>query len=163
MNLNLGCGNQRFENAINLDLTKNTMTDIDIQGNGIRLPFKEESFDKVFAFHVVEHMERKYIDLFLKGCWRVLKEDGKLVVAAPEAIEVLKRFLNNQFGRRWDWYHAIIFGRNLYDSDKHRCLIEEVDFRGRLMNAGFKDLKVAKSGIDSAYYATKGDQLPRYI
>lgn len=52
-----------------------------LQGDGAKLPFKDEEFDawtSVFVFHELPNEERKKV---LREAWRVLKSDGVLVFA----------------------------------------------------------------------------------
>lgn len=59
-----------------------------IRGNGYNLPFREESFDFVCSFDVIEHVHDE--ELFLREQVRVLKKKGRLVCGTPN----VKRFAN---------------------------------------------------------------------
>jgi len=45
------------------------------------LPFKNASFDKILFLDVIEHLHNR--DLIMKECFRVLKRDGQMILAAP--------------------------------------------------------------------------------
>ena len=49
--------------------------------DGAELPFAESSFDLVTALDLLEHLEHEPVGL--REMWRVLKEDGLLVVVVP--------------------------------------------------------------------------------
>jgi ubiquinone/menaquinone biosynthesis C-methylase UbiE len=49
-----------------------------VEGDIEHMPFKDESFDMVFSSLTLVHLKKP--DLFLDECYRVLKDDGKLVL-----------------------------------------------------------------------------------
>jgi len=53
--LNVGCGNLKIKNAVNVDIDKNVKPNV--LADGRRLSFKDKVFDVAFAFDVVEHVE----------------------------------------------------------------------------------------------------------
>lgn len=52
-----------------------------VQGDGVRLPFRDQTFDHVFSFGSLEHFPD--IPGALREIHRILTEDGKLVVVVP--------------------------------------------------------------------------------
>lgn len=81
--LNLGCGNRLVEGAVHHDRTKHrdeisVVHDLNI----LPWPFEDESFDRIDAWAVFEHLDH---DLFtsLAECWRILRPDGVLRVKLP--------------------------------------------------------------------------------
>ncbi|MGB9911204.1 MAG: class I SAM-dependent methyltransferase [Microgenomates group bacterium] len=52
-----------------------------IKGNALNMPFPQEFFDVVISFDVIEHIDDD--NLFLKECWRVLKDNGMLILGTP--------------------------------------------------------------------------------
>jgi len=57
-NLNIGCGNLKILDAINVDL--NPKVKPDVVADGRMLPFKDKVFDVAFAFDVIEHLENPH-------------------------------------------------------------------------------------------------------
>jgi predicted SAM-dependent methyltransferase len=55
--LNLGCGNKRFPEAINLDVTDRTHPDVVHDLNQCPWPFPDSQFTEVRAFDVIEHLD----------------------------------------------------------------------------------------------------------
>ena len=95
--LDIGCGpgvlfylaNNR--NAIGLDssfkqikfaknLNKNNSF---ITGSGANLPFRDKCFDYVTMVEVIEHLKNEEAEAMIKEAYRVLKDDGKIVLTTP--------------------------------------------------------------------------------
>ena len=85
MTLNLGAGNRvkTDPGAINLDRTKHR-PEIDVAHdlNVLPWPFADESFDKVLAIAVLEHLKLNLVES-LDECWRLLRPGGTLYVKLP--------------------------------------------------------------------------------
>jgi SAM-dependent methyltransferase len=54
--LNLGCGRKRIQDAVNLDITSETDPEVVHDLNHTPWPFAEDTFTKIFAFDVIEHL-----------------------------------------------------------------------------------------------------------
>lgn len=54
----------------------------DIQADAQHLPFKEASFNTIFALEVIEHLNKP--EQFLEEANRVLTEKGKLILTTPK-------------------------------------------------------------------------------
>ena len=80
MTLNIGCGfnNRKFGDV---DLDMNIEAKPDVCGNCEKLPFKDETFDKVKAIHILEHVDN--ILAVMDECWRVLKRGCRMEIAVP--------------------------------------------------------------------------------
>ena len=55
-----------------------------VQGDAIRLPFKDNSFDVVVATAVIEHVLEP--DRMIVECHRILKQDGICILTTPDPI-----------------------------------------------------------------------------
>ena len=55
-----------------------------------KIPYKEKSFDIVYAIEVLEHTTRPYD--FIKEAMRVLRPDGLIIISVPNLMHVLSRF-----------------------------------------------------------------------
>lgn len=80
--LNLGCGEDYREGWINLDFNKKIKADIyaDIEK---KLPFKDNTFDYVYAEHVMEHV-RNLIQL-MEELKRICKSGAIIEIRVPHA------------------------------------------------------------------------------
>lgn len=96
--LDLGCGNGRFLELIgdkNIQYTGIDSSESFIKqaretyghmgefthGNALSLPYKDASFDTIVSFGVLHHVpSRKYRKQFLSEAYRVMREDGTLIL-----------------------------------------------------------------------------------
>jgi SAM-dependent methyltransferase len=71
-----------------------------IRGDGQRLPFRDASFDAVFALDVIEHVPDE--GSLLVEALRVLRPDGRLILTTPSVdIRIFPAFLQPWANRRW--------------------------------------------------------------
>lgn len=48
-------------------------------GNATKLPFKDETFDITFSYHLLWHLPKKYQEKIIKEMFRVTKKDGFII------------------------------------------------------------------------------------
>lgn len=82
--LNLGSGNKKYSEFINIDDDPNTNPDylINLDDINIHLPFKDSSVDEIKAHHILEHIGDGYIPL-LKEIYRICKNGALIDVLVP--------------------------------------------------------------------------------
>ena len=83
--LNLGCGFQhrpKKQGWLNTDFDKDCNPDM-ILDITKAFPFENNSFDYIYASHVLEHVTGEQVYTALKECWRVLKDYGMLEIIGP--------------------------------------------------------------------------------
>ncbi|MGB9628916.1 MAG: class I SAM-dependent methyltransferase [Thermodesulfobacteriota bacterium] len=56
------------------------------------LPFPDESFDYILCSNTIEHLEDPY--QFVRECYRILKERGKLLITTPNILNLKSRMAN---------------------------------------------------------------------
>ena len=80
MKVNLGCGEDYKEGYVNCDKSNKVRADkiIDIEK---KLPFKDNSVDKVVAYHVLEHVNN-LVEL-MKEIHRICKNDSIMKIRVP--------------------------------------------------------------------------------
>ena len=78
INLNIGCGETTYPDSINMDMRKTSITDEIYNFELFPWPFKDERFDSVFAFDIIEHLS----DVFktVDEIHRILKPEGNLII-----------------------------------------------------------------------------------
>lgn len=79
--LNLGCGGDKKEGFINVDWNHLVDPDMRVDLNRIPYDFKDNSFECIQAFHVLEHLDDPF--LVMKELHRILKPDGELYIKVP--------------------------------------------------------------------------------
>lgn len=81
--LNIGAGNRIIAGAVNLDRERHR-PEIDVAHdlNVLPWPFPDESFDKIVARAVLEHLRITLIES-VDECWRLLRPGGVLFMKLP--------------------------------------------------------------------------------
>ena len=134
--LNLGCGTEKIDGAINVDMSEKANPDMlfDISK---RFPLEDETFDEVYFFHCIEHLEKFKHGFVLCEIHRVLKLGGTLYMSYPEFEKILQCWLENRNGNRKFW-EATIYGRQLYPGDYHMAAMNTLEVRQLFDDIGFK-------------------------
>jgi ubiquinone/menaquinone biosynthesis C-methylase UbiE len=90
--LNIGSGDWSNQGWTNLDYpteyykghqSKHKFIPYDIRNDV--LPFTDGTVDVIYCSHVIEHIENKYIQKMFYECSRVLKKEGVMRIACPDA------------------------------------------------------------------------------
>ncbi len=79
--LDIGCGNNKIPNAIYVDIDPKTNPDILHDLNKFPYPIDDNSFDEIFAKHIIEHLNDPIG--FMKELTRILKPGGRVFVETP--------------------------------------------------------------------------------
>jgi len=85
--LDFGAGSAKYREIIKKKADKYTTFDmmagknIDVVGNALNAPFKDETFDTVISTQVLEHIEKPWI--MIGEIYRILKKDGICILTAP--------------------------------------------------------------------------------
>ncbi len=138
--LNLGCGKVKLPGFINIDSEKSCKPDLVLDILREKLPYKLGSVDEVVLFHTIEHIPKKHHAIILKQIHNVLKPKGRLIISYPEWIECAKRWVANHKGQRAFW-EKTLYGRQLYPSDSHVCIMDSNEFKYLLEENGFIRVK----------------------
>lgn len=84
MILNLGCGTDHHDDAVNVDALSEVNPDRVVDLESYPWPWDDNSVDAIRMFHVLEHLES--IENALTECHRILKPGASLVVKWPMGI-----------------------------------------------------------------------------
>ncbi len=126
--LEIGPGEKRIEGFETINIIKNKNTDY--VGDAAKiLYFPDNTFDIIYASHILEHVPWYQVEKTLKEWVRVLKKGGVLEVWVPDSLKIAKAF--------WD---AEKSGKRTYLKDGWFRFNEEKDpakwFSGRMYSYG---------------------------
>ncbi len=162
--LNLGCGSNKIEGFINIDIEPSTKPDLVCNFITDKLPYKDNSIDEVVLYHTIEHISKRYHNKILLEIWRVLNPKGLFYLSYPEFTKCYKNWIINYKGKREFW-EATIYGRQLYPSDFHVCIMHTNSFKEVLIDCGFnKIIEAPEIGetYNTIIQCSKGPKSPKY-
>ena len=101
-------------------------------GDALRLPFRNESFDAVVSFDVIEHLEDGLT--FLKEIKRIMKKDAKLLCETPNRgrLSLKMKGLVKPIG-----YPMVLGPGCVHIKEYSKEELEKL-----LITAGFRDVKI---------------------
>jgi ubiquinone/menaquinone biosynthesis C-methylase UbiE len=123
--LDIGCGIDRFEmndsgyKIIGLDISRKSHADV--LGDATKLPFKDNSFEKILAIQLIEHLIE--YEEFVKECSRVLKKDGILHLETPNKKSLFNMIFRTYYKNRLQKYNdSNIHKKIFYEEELIRLL-----------------------------------------
>lgn len=85
MRLNLGCGDDIREGYVNVDFRKTHPSVVEMDLARLPWEFETGSADEILMLDFLEHFPYRETKRLLLECFRILKDDGELVVQVPDA------------------------------------------------------------------------------
>ncbi len=79
--INLGAGRKRLNRSIGLDAVRTSACDVQVNLDGEALPFKSHSIDRVYAYHVLEHIRE--LPTMMEEIHRVCNKGGEVHIEVP--------------------------------------------------------------------------------
>lgn len=95
--LEIGPGDERIQNFETVNLIKTPQTDY-IADVSQYLPFGDETFDVVYASHVLEHTPWYQVEKTFAEWTRTIKRGGSLEIWVPDALKIAKAFCDAESG-----------------------------------------------------------------
>lgn len=134
MNLNIGCGECRYENLLGVDVRKTVA--VDVQADIRKLPFKDNSIDNIAAEDVAEHFRRVEFPLVVKEWHRVLKSNGVLRIKTPYFSFLVQLFVSGKIPQ----VEAArkLYGNQDYPENTHYTCYDPSELGAVLKDAGFQ-------------------------
>lgn len=158
--LNLGCGAGKIEGAINVDFSEKVNPDLCFDVTKV-FPLEDKSFDEVYFFHCIEHIEKWKHPFVFAEIHRILRLDGILYISYPEFRETAKLWLDQKLDRKF--IEATIFGRQAYPGDYHFCAMDSLEVRQLLEDIGFKLISQFSEPTQKFNSVLVAERLPRTI
>lgn len=136
MKLHLGCGDDYIPGYINSDLYAEK---VDERFDARKIPYPDNTFDEVKAFHIIEHFNWMEGNEVLKEWCRVLKPNGRLHIETPDFLESCRMFVNSDDSVRVQMY-GHFFSTAWIPGQQHLFLFTENQLRVQLGWAGFGNM-----------------------
>lgn len=86
--LDLGCGKNKVKDVIGIDNVALEGVDIIHDLRNFPYPFEDNSIDKVYCRHILEHFDVDTRNKILEEIHRILKTDGQLEIRVPHAFSI---------------------------------------------------------------------------
>ena len=133
--LHLGSGDKILPGFLNVDMRD--VPGVDISGFDVAdlSRFESNSFELIYACHVLEHLPRPKTFPTLLEWNRVLKKGGILRVAVPDwdaTVEIYRR--TSDYENLLNW----IYGGRDYEGNEHHRQFTFTGLKTMLIEAGFK-------------------------
>ena len=90
--LNVGCGDRYHPAWVNVDL-RCTGPAVTLHTVTCGLPFANQVFDAVYHSHMLEHLPKRYAPMFIRECFRVLKDGGIIRIVVPDFEQIARLYL----------------------------------------------------------------------
>lgn len=118
--LNLGCGEDHHSDAHNVDAVAAVQPDEVVDLNDTPWPWPDESFTRIQAYHVLEHLES--VDAALRECARVLRPGGRLETRWPVGLDAIA---DPDHRHVWTWRTPEFYcGARHWDTDVGLRVVE---------------------------------------
>jgi predicted SAM-dependent methyltransferase len=140
--INLGSGDVKIENVESHDINKEFNCDHSFDLKVFPWPLEDSSYDEVFLFHTIEHIEKKIHKFIFAEIRRILKTEGAFIFSFPEFEIICKNWLSNYQGERKHWEHTV-YGLQRTASDYHVCAMDCIEAKDMLLEVGFGDIQIA--------------------
>ena len=145
MKLNLGCGLDKKQGYINIDIRKEVNPDLIWNLENIPYPFESNSIEEIIAKDVLEHFPFRKVENILKEWFRILKPQGKLYIQTPDLIAICyKVILNNNY--TWKDISYWVYGGQDYNENFHKSGFTIPTIKKLLESIGFKIEKIENDG-----------------
>jgi len=148
LKLHIGCGNVYKKGYVNIDVYN--LTKADLKADAAKLPYKDNTVDRIENYHLLEHLDRNERDLALKEWFRVLKPKGKLMIEVPDLVRNMEIFLKAPYHIRWEQYRKefkhgriqTIYGLGEIKGQLHKTGYDKERLKRLLQKNGFTKIKV---------------------
>lgn len=122
------------------------------------IPLPNETIDKIYSSHLLEHIPYQQLIPFLRECRRVMKSDAEFSVCVPNFRLYVDAYKNKTlFSSRDTWYQPGIIdtGSSIdqlnylaYMLDEHKYMFDEENLINTLTQAGFSNAQLREFDAD---------------
>jgi SAM-dependent methyltransferase len=115
--LEIGPGDKRISGFETLNIVDGPTTDY-ILDAAKKMPFQSDTFEVIYASHILEHIPWYQSALVLEEWIRILKKGGWLEVWVPDGLKIAKAFVEAEAGN--EYFHEDGWYR--FNEDKDPCV-----------------------------------------
>jgi len=146
--LEIGAGDKKRDGFVTLDLSLHVDVPYDLL---MGLPFPDNTFDLIYAEHVLEHFAYKDLKDILRECLRCLKKGGILKVAVPDTKIWINGYNNPEFdvNKYCGYEFGLDYLSNIdylnyvfYMDEQHKYMFDEKNIIELFLRIGFKEAKI---------------------
>lgn len=110
-------------NQIRLNRAKKNCPNVNfVFGDITKLNFTNDSFDIIVLHHIIEHIAND--ETVLKECYRVLNEDGYLIIGIPNEGGIMGTILRKVHKKTYQESEHV----NFYSNERMKCLLNKNEF-----------------------------------
>lgn len=141
LRLNAGCGKNKIKGFLSIDGNFLARPDL-VYDLRVKLPFKENSAEIIYASNIFEHFYHDELSSTLKEFYRIIKVGGVLRIVVPDLEKAVDAYLNKNYNFYSDFPRSFksIGGRfaNLIFCDgQHRTAFDFDFIKEILVMSGF--------------------------
>ena len=136
MKLHIGPGNTYLPGWINVDIFSNVRADI--YSSALALPYERETFELIYASHVLEHFSRHMILAALTHWRDLLSSGGILRLAVPDFEAVCLYYLRT---RELKNIMGLLYGGQDNDLNVHKVSFDQYTLTEMLEKVGFNEIR----------------------
>lgn len=135
--LHLGCGEKYLPGYLHMDIR--AFDHVDYVGDVKDLSqFAKETFDEIYACHVLEHIGRHQVLAVLQEWSRVLIRGGLLRIAVPDFEAITSEYMEHG---KLERVIGLLYGGQNYEANYHYVTFDFNLISGLLRQAGFSAIE----------------------
>lgn len=154
MKLNLGCGGDKKQGYVNIDIRKEVKPDMVLDLEKTPYPFDDNSIDEILAKDVIEHFSFRNVERVVKEWHRILKPGGKLVIQTPD-FDVIVDLIRKGEIKGWWQISYWLYGGQDYPENTHKLIFTKEEIRKFLESLGFSIRGINSGGTNMIVEAYK--------
>lgn len=135
--LNFGCGYDKREGYLNIDMDENCCPDLLIRDMNFAVVPKTH-FEEVCALDVLEHIPRSNTLSIMLDWAEFLKMDGRLILQTSSILGISKLISESNSYADHHNYTIYMYGNQAHDGDFHHTGFTETTLKTHLVAAGFE-------------------------
>jgi len=119
MKIYFGCGLDKKEGYINVDIRREINPDLVWDMEKTPYPFDTESVEEILLKDSLEHVSWRKVEDVIRECHRILRKGGVLKIQAPDLEAIAKKvILSGSYD--WDKISYWVYGGQDYPENTHK-------------------------------------------